>query len=91
VRATGLGRWFPVAACTGRLARVQVTGTWGWPAVPVDVKQACLLLAARLFIRKESPQGVAGFGEFGAIRVRSADPDVVALLEPYRRNAVLVA
>jgi hypothetical protein len=90
IKAVG-ARVFPTPIPTGRVGRIQITGTWGWPAVPVDVKQACLLLAARLFIRKESPQGVAGFGEFGAIRVRSADPDVVALLEPYRRNAVLVA
>lgn len=91
VRATGTGRWFPVPTCTGRTARVEITGTWGWPAIPRDVNQACILQAARLFIRKESPQGVAGWGEFGAIRVRNTDPDVAALLEPYRRNAVLVA
>lgn len=89
VRSTG--RCFPTPTCTGRVARVEITGTWGWPAVPVDVKQACLMLAARVFIRKESPVGVAGFGEFGAIRVRNADPDVMALVEPYRRQAVLVA
>lgn len=91
IRATGTGRWFPTPTCTGRVARVEVTGVWGWPAIPVDVTQACLMLAARLFIRKESPQGVAGFGEFGPIRVTRQDVDVVNLLDPYRRSAVLVA
>ena len=88
--ATGT-RWFPTGTYTGRSARVEVTGVWGWPAIPDGVNQACLLLAAHLFIRKESPQGVAGWGDFGQIRVRSGDADVKDLLEPYRRTAVLVA
>lgn len=81
---------FPVSTSTGRTARIEITGIWGWPAVPVDVNQACLMLAARIFTRKESPQGVAGFGEFGPIRVTRSDVDVAALLDPYRRVAVLV-
>lgn len=88
--ATG-GRWFPTGSYTGRSARVEVTGVWGWPAVPVDVSQACLLLAARVYKRKESPDGVSNWGDFGVLRVGRTDPDVVALLDPYRRTAVLVA
>jgi hypothetical protein len=84
-------RRFPLPTGSGRQARVRVTGTWGWAEVPAAVEQACLLLAARLFLRKESPAGVAGFGEFGAIRVRNNDPDVAALLGPYQRYPVLVA
>lgn len=80
---------FPTA---GRRPRVQVTARWGWPAVPEPVRQATLLIAARLLRRADSPEGVAGFGEFGPIRVTNRmDPDAAALLAPYRRAAVLVA
>lgn len=61
---------------------IEVTGTWGWDAIPHGVNQACLIHAARIFTRKESPQGVAGWGEFGAIRVGRTDPDVIAFLDP---------
>lgn len=66
-------------------ATVRITGTFGWSAVPVDVKQACVLLAMRQFKRYDSPLGVAGFGDMGALRVGRTDPDVEALLYPYKR------
>ena len=67
-------------------AWVQVTAVWGWSAVPPQVTQANILQAARLFKRYDSPLGVAGFGDFGAVRVsRSLDPDVAQLVEPLRR------
>lgn len=62
---------------------IEVTGVWGWPAVPAAVRQACLLQTSRVFRRADSPMGVAGFGEFGGIRVSQFDPDVKALLAPY--------
>ena len=62
---------------------VEVTGTWGWPAVPVGVKHATLMTAARVFLRKDSPVGVLPFAEFAA-RVPISDPDVLRLLAPYR-------
>lgn len=74
---------------TGRRHRVTVTAKWGWPAVPDAVLQACLILSARFFHRKGSPQGVAGFGEFGVVRLATTDPDVASLLNEYR--AVVVA
>lgn len=64
---------------------VQITAKWGWPASPDPVIQACLIKASRLFHRKDSPQGVAGFGDFGPVRLsRAEDGDVVNLLDPYR-------
>ena len=67
-------------------ATVRVTARWGWTATPNAVKQATILHAARLFTRLDSPLGVAGFGEMGAMRVsRFVDPDVEMLLKPYRR------
>lgn len=62
---------------------VQVTARWGWPAVPDEITQATALLAARLYRRKDSPQGVLGSGDWGPVRVSRTDPDVEALISPY--------
>lgn len=62
---------------------VSITARWGWPAVPDAIKQATLLQAARLFKRKDSPEGMTGSAEWGAVRVSRVDPDVQALIEPY--------
>jgi hypothetical protein len=64
-------------------ATVEVTGVFGFQTVPHDVKQACIILSMRQFKRYDSPLGVAGFGDIGAMRVTRVDPDVQALLEPY--------
>lgn len=90
IRSTGT-RLFPAGTSTGRSERVEVTGIWGWPEVPAGVNQACVILASRLYKRKDSPEGVSGWGDFGVVRVVRTDPDVMALLDPYRRTAVLVA
>lgn len=67
-------------------ATVQVAGVFGYgTAVPADVKQACNLMAVRQYKRYDSPLGVAGFGDIGVVRVSRVDPDVDALLSPYRR------
>lgn len=70
-------------------ALVQITARWGWPAVPDAVKQATALVSAELFKRKDAPFGIAGFGDFGPIRLSSdALRGVSALLEPYRRPGI---
>ena len=67
-------------------ATVRVTGVWGWSAVPIAVKQATIIQAARIFKRNDSPLGIAGFGDMGVIRVGSQlDPDVRQLVEVYRK------
>ena len=66
-------------------ATVQVTGTWGWSAVPTAVEQAALLLTLRQYRRYDSPLGIAGFDEMGAVRVGRIDPDVQKLLMPFRK------
>jgi hypothetical protein len=66
-------------------ALVRVTAVWGWPAIPSAIKQATIIQSSRLFKRLDSPLGVAGFGDMGAIRVgRYLDPDVEQLVSPYR-------
>ena len=75
-----------------RYDRVQITGHWGWPAVPDLVVQACLIKAAAIYHRRNTPQGIAAFGDFAAVRIsRQQDPDVAEMLEDYRKQPVLVA
>lgn len=75
-------KMFPI---TGRRPRIQVTAKWGWAAVPDTVRQACLIQAARLFRRAQTPEGFAAGESFGAIRVSTKlDPDVQMLLAPFR-------
>jgi hypothetical protein len=46
-----------------------------------DVQYAIALLASRLYKRRQSPEGVAGWGELGVVRVMREDPDIRMLLE----------
>jgi hypothetical protein len=75
-------KFIPPAWPFAHLDRVQVTGVFGWAAVPLAVKQAALIAAADLFRLKDAPFGVAGFGEFGAVRI-TANPRVMSLLQRY--------
>lgn len=69
----------------GSQALVRITGVWGWSSVPIAVTQATIIQSSRIYKRLDSPLGVAGFGDLGAIRVgRSLDPDVEQLVMPYR-------
>jgi hypothetical protein len=68
--------------------RIRVTARWGWPAVPAAVRHAATLQAHRLWKRRDSPEGVLGSAEWGAVRVARVDPDVEALLAPFRRPGI---
>lgn len=90
----GAYAWWRIAAVgdhrfpTGqdRRSRVRVTARWGWSAVPDGVVEATILKATALFLRKDSPHGVAGFGSEGyAVRITRKDADVCELLAPYVR------
>lgn len=49
-----------------------------------EVIQAVLLLAARLYKRRQSPEGVSGWDEVsGMVRVVARDPDIERLLEQH--------
>jgi hypothetical protein len=66
---------------------VKITGVWGYSSVPYEVELACKIQASRLFIRKQSPFGIAGSVELGTVRLNSRlDPDVEILLKTFRRN-----
>lgn len=82
IRAIGDYLW-PIS---GGEALVKITGTFGWPSTPIAIKQACIIQASRIYKRLDSPLGVVGFGDLGAIRVtRDLDPDVAQLVQPYKR------
>lgn len=87
IRAVGdyLFPIWSVGSTYNNFAPVQVVGVFGWSAVPTAVKQACILLAMRQWKRYDSPLGVAGFSDIAAIRVGRTDPDVEALLQPFKK------
>jgi hypothetical protein len=86
IRAVGDYLFPTLNANFGLEALVQLTAVYGWPSVPEPITQAVIIQASRIFKRYDSPLGVAGFGDLGAIRVtRALDPDVAQLVEPYRR------
>lgn len=65
---------------------VRVKGVWGWTAVPNEVQMATKIQAARLFVRRQSPFGIAGSPDIGTVRLGSRlDPDVEVLLRPFRK------
>lgn len=69
----------------GGEATVEVTGTWGWTAIPTVIRQATVILGSRIFRRNDSPLGVMGFGDMGVVRVSRIDPDIDALIGPFKK------
>lgn len=68
---------------------VQVTATFGWPAIPDDVRKACLIIATDLWKSKDTAFGVAGQSDFGPLRVQPGiNRTAKALLDQYRKPAV---
>jgi hypothetical protein len=66
-------------------ATIKVTGVWGWNSTPIQVTQACVIQASRIFKRLDSPLGIIS-GELGSMRVGSQlDPDVRQLIESLRK------
>lgn len=79
INAVGTKR-FPVYE---RRSGLRVTAKWGWSGTPVEVQQACLIRSVALFLRKDSPYGIAGSNDYGGMRISRFDNDVVSLLRPY--------
>jgi hypothetical protein len=67
-----IGRVDP--AIWGDVPPIQVTPLYD------DIYEAALLLAARLYRRRDSLDGTIGWGDMGVVRVGLKDPDVEALL-----------
>ena len=77
---TGTAGWAPRS--NDRLTMIDFAPDTPTPADawPPNVEQAVLIQSTRLYKRRSSPEGVAGFGDLGVIRVSSLDPDVEAML-----------
>lgn len=73
----------------GKRATVSVTATWGWASIPTEVTEAVLMLAKDIAYNREQKGDVAGFGEFGAVRLRG-NPLVQSLLTDYVKHSVLM-
>ena len=83
--------WVPLAflyAQRTNSPRIKVTATVGFPAVPAAINEAALIVAASIFRRKDSPDGVAGSSEWGVIRVsKYMDPTAASLIRPYAKDS----
>lgn len=71
---------------TGLPKGVRITGTWGWPSVPNQIKEATFLVANRLKSLWNAPFGVTGGGALGNLKMMSTDldPFVMQMLSPFR-------
>jgi hypothetical protein len=88
-----IGSYLFPAACYGpgvRRHRVQIAGVWGWPAVPEPVIEAAKILAGDYLKLGGMAFGVAGYGEYGAVRARMSNP-AMEMLNAYRKDPVLIA
>lgn len=73
-------------------ALIQITAKWGWAAVPDPIKQAGIIQSVAIFKAAEAPFGALGLAETGILRIRNGlHPTAQALIEPYRREPILVA
>lgn len=68
---------------------VEVTARWGWTAVPVGVKSACLIVAEEIYKLKDTTSG-GDAAVYGVMRVRE-NPAAMRLLGQYMKNPVMVA
>lgn len=65
-------------------ATVQIVGVFGWSTTPTAIRQACIILAQRMFKRYDTPLGIS-YDELGAMRVGRVDPDIQNLLAPFKK------
>lgn len=73
---------------TGKKA-IEISGKFGYPAVPKPIKEATLLQSERLWKRKDAIFGIAGSGEMGQMTtIVELDPDVRLMVFPFRKVEV---
>lgn len=81
-RLNGYG-WYCTASNYGAVT-VTVNASWGWQAIPYPVVEACKMLAKDIAGARELRGDVAGFTDFGAVRIRQ-NAQIATLLGPYRK------
>jgi len=70
---------------------VEIAGSWGYAsATPPAIREACILWSLRVFERRHAIFGVKGSTQLGEVYLKMPppDPDVAALLRPFRRVMV---
>jgi hypothetical protein len=93
IRVINSGVMFPTTWPFSRMDCIQITGIFGWPAVPDTVADATLQVATDIYKRKDAPFGLAGVApggggssfDFGTVRVPRINPSVIAQLTRYVR------
>lgn len=86
IHAVG-SRRFPTR---NRRASLRASADWGWAAVPEPVKTACRIVAEETYKLSDAPFGVAGFADFGVMRVRESTI-AMSKISRYQRYPVMVA
>jgi hypothetical protein len=87
IRRTG-GRYFPDVQ-----RAIKIVGTFGWPAVPVQVNQYALIYATQMVIRtRQAPLGIltASLESGGGVRISRLDPDFDRLLGQFVRTTLWI-
>ena len=68
----------------------KVSAVFGFNAVTaiiqMAIRKATIISALRVYKRLDSPLGIAGFGDLGAVRVSRVDPDIAAMVAPFRKH-----
>jgi hypothetical protein len=84
IKAVGAQR-FPSLSWVGgtRSNLVEITGVWGWPAVPDRIRRAARMMATEIFAGRDVKFGAVGMADLGIIRVRE-NPKYMRLIGDYR-------
>jgi hypothetical protein len=69
----------------GPVATVTISARWGWASIPPQVAEATKMLAKDIASARSLRGDVAGFGEFGMVRIRQS-PQIQGLLGRFRRT-----
>ncbi len=71
----------------GNQATVRIQGVYGFTPVPIQVVQATIIQASRIFKRLDSPLGMTWGVDGMGMRVGKVDPDVAMLIRPFKKFA----
>jgi hypothetical protein len=81
---------FPVTYGTGRRRRAELVGVLGWSPYPAPVTEAAAILGGDYLKLGGMAFGVAGYGDYGAVRARLSTP-ALSMLDPFRLTPILMA
>lgn len=73
-----------------RRHRAELAAVLGWHPYPAPVTEAAAILGGDYLKLGGMSFGVAGYGDYGAVRARLSTP-ALSMLDPYRRTPILVA